>query len=273
MKYLVFTMFVLLSAFPELIFAQIKQNRTPNFSIFQPHVGLSFRKKPTKEQKKLLEPKAEDLMRYAQFLAQPKTGMFRLLPDLGCEENSLVLKADEACLNAIPNSSLYSFREEEYASPILADIRLKNGFFVSDGVLSQGILTNLGDVALEKLSLGSEGLDFLRSYQPQELSREAHRQHLQMVSGVRTGKYEYRKIHSAIENSTYALRVIAYKGSIYRSFRGYRYDLLGGDKRIDLTIAFRVIRKESDNSLTLLWKELERRESPKLKYIRKNQSK
>lgn len=273
MKYLVFTIFVSLMTFPESVCAQLQQRRTPNFSSGSLRGVFPIRKKPTKEQKKLLQPKAEDLTKYAQLLAQPKTGMFRLLPDLDCEENSLVLKADEICLNAIPNSSVYSFREEEYASPVVADIRLKNGFLVSDGVLSQGILTNLGDVALDKVSLGSEGLDFLRNYQPQEFSKEAHRQHLQMVGGIQAGKYEYRKIHSAVENSTYALRVIAYRGNLFRSFRGFRYDLLGGDKRIDLTVAFRIIRKEADNSLTLVWKELERRESPKLKYIKKNQAK
>jgi hypothetical protein len=70
-----------------------------------------------------------------------------------------------------------------------------------------------------------------------------------MMRGVRVGDYEYKKALPIIENATYALRVVAYKGSIFRSFRGYRFDVLFGDKRIDLTIAFRIIRKPTAASL------------------------
>ena len=269
MKYAVLTFFVLLTALPELVCAQVQQRRTPNFSTDNSRSYFPFRKKPSKEQRKQLQPKAEDLTKYSQVLAQPKTGKFRLLPDAGCEENPLIVKADEDCLKAIPESSFYSFREDKHTHDVVADIRLKNGFLVSDGVLAQGILVNLGDVALDKVSLASEGLFYLRNYQPLELSQEAHQQHFQMVRGVKSGKYEYRKIQSAVENSTYAMRVIAYKGSIYRSYRGFRYDLLDGDKRIDLTLTFRVIRKEADGGVTLLWKELERKESPKIKYLKR----
>lgn len=272
MKSSVFIFLILLLAFPNLICAQYRQQNS-RLSGNRTYGSFPFRKKPTKEQKKQLQANAEDQSKYAQLLTQQNTGIFKLLPDAGCEENPLVIKADENCLNIIPGSSFYSFREDEHTTETLADIRLKNGFLVSDGILSQGILVNLGDVAIERVSLNSEGLHYLRNYQPQELSKEANKQHLQMMRGVKSGKYEYRKIQSAVENSTYALRVIAYRGNIIRSFRGYHYDLLGGDKRIDLTIAFRVVRKEDDGSLTLVWKQLERRESPKLKYQRKKQVK
>ena len=68
---------------------------------------------------------------------------------------------------------------------------------------------------------------------------------------------------------TYALRVIAYRGNLYKVFNRFRYDVLRGDNRIDLTLAFRVLRKEKDGSLLILWKELKRGESPKLKRSKK----
>src|SRR5687767_12255141 len=86
--------------------------------------GFPIRKKPTKEQKKQLSPSYEDLTRYARFLEQPDAGIFRLLPDLKCDENPLVVKADEECLRAIPESSFYSFREREHTPKFLSDIRL-----------------------------------------------------------------------------------------------------------------------------------------------------
>ena len=266
MKSLVCTILVLLIAAPNLICAQ---NRMPRFSAPGNRGVLPFRKKPNKEQKKQLQPKDEDLLKYSQFLAQPKTGIFRLLPDKGCEDNALVLKADEDCLKAIPDSSFYSFRETEHTHEAVADIRLKDGFLITNGVLAHGIMVNLGEVSLEIISISDANLIYLRNYQPKELSRDALKQHKELLSGTKLGKYEYRSIHPAQENSTYVLRVIAYKGSIFRAFRGFTYDLLEGDKRIDLTVAFRIIRKESDGSVTLLWKELERRKSPKLKFIKK----
>jgi hypothetical protein len=252
-------------------FAQVSPSARPR-SERQPFMKRSyfpFRKKPTKEQKKQLLPREEDFMRYAQLLAQPNTGIFRLLPDVGCEANSLIVRADEACLNAIPESSFYSFREEEHSQEILADIRLKNGYLVSDGVLSQGILVSLGDVPLETVNLTSEGIDFLTDYAPHVSYKEMQKQFVQVMQGVQSGNFLYRKIHPAIENTTYALRVVAYKGNMIRSYRGFRYDVLQGDKRIDLTLAFRVIRKEPDGAVTLVWKELERRESPRIKFTKK----
>lgn len=225
-----------------------------------------IRKKPTREQKKQLQPKTEDLIKYARFLEQPKTGIFRLLPDLNCDENPLVIRADAKCLRAIPESSFYSFREKEHTPELLADIRLENNHLISDGVLAQGILVALGDVALEKVSLKSDGLDFLIKYSPHSSVAEAQKQFLEMVRGVKAGKYTYRKAFPAKENTTFALRIIAYRGNVFQTFRGYRYNLLEGDKRIDLTLAFRVIRKGTDGGVTLLWKELERKESPRITF-------
>lgn len=231
--------------------------------------GVPVRKKPTREQKQQLSPNPGDLIKYAEFLEQPNTGIFRILPDLNCEDNPLVLKADEKCLKAIPQSSFYSFREKEYAAKILSDIRLENNHLISSGVLAQGILVELGDVPLENVSLNSEGLDFLNRYVPNSSATEAQKQFLEIAKGISVGKYTYRKAFPVKENTTFALRVIAYRGNIFRTFRGYRYDLLEGDKRIDLTLAFRVIRKSTDGGVTLLWKELERKKSPRIDFLKK----
>jgi len=273
MRHLKFTIFALILALPALDYAQIRRNRRPDLSTNQTRTFFPFRKKLTKEQKKQLEPKAEDSAKYAQFLAQPNTGIFRLLPDNDCEENAFVIKADASCLKSIPEGSFYSFREKEHTSETVADIRLKNGFLISDGILAQGILVKLEDSALERISLKSEGLNYLRDYQPPESSEKAHEQHIKLLRGIKVDKYEYRKAFSAVENTTYAMRVIAYRGKIIRSLNGYNYNILDGDKRMDLTLAFRVIRKEPDGSVTLLWKELEQRDSPKLKFTKNNKSK
>lgn len=223
-----------------------------------------LRTSPTKEQKKKLVPNSQDLRKYEQFLQQPRTGIFRLMPDIGCTENINIIRADAVCLSFIPESSYYSFREKEHTIELLSDIRLRNGFLITDGILAQGILVHLGEVALEEIAPASEGLEFLTGYAPSAQGPEAQDQYVQMVRGVKVGKYEYKKAVPIIENATYALRVVAYRGNVFRTFRGYWFDLLEGDKRIDLLIAFRVIRKEADGAVTLLWKEIARKDAPRL---------
>ncbi len=262
------SLFVLL--IPGYIFAQLQR---PSLTGMPRGGSFLLRTKPTKEQKKRLQPDAQDLAKYAPFLEQPRTGIFRLMPDIGCTENINVIRADAVCLNFIPESSYYSFREKEHTIEMLADIRLRNGFLISDGIMSQGILVRLGETALEKIAPASAGLEYLSNYAPHTQSSDAQKQYIEMMRGVRVGSHEYKKALPMIENATYALRVVAYKGSVYRSFRGYRFDVLFGDKRIDMTIAFRVIRKETDGTATLLWKEIERREAPRLIFPKRSKIK
>ncbi len=251
-----------------LIFAgqSIAQSQLPSLTAIRRTGSFILRTKRTKEQKKRLLPNAQDLRKYEQFLQQPKTGIFRLMSDIGCTENVNIIKADEICLNFIPESSYYSFREKEYTIEMLADLRLKNGYLISDGILSQGILVNLGELDLEKVFGENDGLKFLSSFSPDPQSTAAQKQYIQLIQGVKVGNYEYKKVLPIIENATYALRVIAYRGNVFRIFRGFRFDLLDGDKRIDLTLAFRVIRKEKDGSVTLLWKEIERKDAPRIRF-------
>ncbi len=244
------------------IFAQPPRQSSRNLTALKRELS-PVRKKPDKEQKKILQPSQADLNKYAQFLNQPKTGIFRLFPDPGCEDNPNIVRADKKCLDAIPESSFYSFRENEHTAQYLSDLRLKNDYLISDGILAQGFLVKLGDTALESVSLSAEGLDFMSGFTVQTNADEAQAQYYQMARGVKSGNFFYGKAIPVVENATYALRVIAYRGSIYQRIGGYRYDMLDGDKRIDMTVAFRVIGKNADGIITILWKELDRQDAPK----------
>lgn len=229
-------------------------------------IPLLFGRRLSKEQKIRLAPAKSDSDRYANFLRQSKTGLIKLFPDLGCEENANVVRADETCLQWIPNSAFYSFREKEHTSDFLADLRLEKGVLVSDGFLSQSILVNLGAVDLETVTGSSGGMKFLNEFEPASESKIALEQVKQIIKGVKAENYIYKKSLPAVENATYALRVIAYRANLWRSYRGQLFNVLAGDKRIDQTIAFRVTGKNDDGSLTLLWKELSRKEAPKVSF-------
>lgn len=274
-KYMVVAMISCL--FTTLCFSQDlsgSANRTSNQNPYERETNrgtsqsrnfFPFKAKRTKDQEKRLKPDAEDVARFAGFLKQSKTGIFRLINDLGCESNVYVIRADENCRNSIPGGSFYSFREKEYTTIYLSDLRLKDGLLISDGILSQNILVRLGDVPLENLSIVSEGMRYLTEFVPEVTSSRATKQYIEIVKGVRADKYEYRKVIPAILDNTYAIRIIAYHGNVYRNFRGWFFDLISGDNRTDLIIGFRIIRKEHDGDITILWKELNRQKSPKLK--------
>ncbi len=234
-------------------------------AIFGARKALPFKQKLTGEQKKRLLPE-EDAAKYTSFLREPKTGLIKLFPDVGCEENANIIRADKECLNWIPNSAFYSFREREHTTEYLADIRLEKDFLISDGVLSQGILVALGSVPLDNVTLDSAGMNFLVNYQPEQKNKDAYRQTVQITRGIKADKFLYKNTLPAIADTTYALRVIAYRGRFLQTFRRFRFNVLDGDERTDLTLAFRVVRKSEDGSISLLWKELQRKDAPKLLY-------
>lgn len=245
---------------------QISGEKSPNRGRGGNLNFFPFKAKRTKDQDKKLRPNAEDLAKFADFLKQPRTGIFRLMNDVGCDSNVYVIRVDEGCKNSIPGGSFYSFREREYTTAYLADIRFRDGLLITDGLLSQNILVRLGNTPLENLSTESQGMKFLVDFVPETINTAATRQYIEIVKGVRADRYEYRKVLPASENMTYAMRIVAYRGSFYRSFRGWIFDLISGDDRFDLTLGFRIVRKAEDGSVTILWKELERKKSPKLKY-------
>lgn len=225
---------------------------------------LSFAKqKRNKEQQKQLLPETEDLSRFAALLQQPKTGIIRLMDDAGCEPSRYVIRADEECLKSIPGGSFYSFRERDYSSSALADIRLKDGLLITDGVFSQNMLVKLGDVPLENVSVNTEGMNFLTEFQPETNTRDASVQYVKLTRGIKVGKYEYIKVFPAMADTTYAMRLVAYRAKTARLYRGFIYDPLAGDERSDVVLAFRVIRKDN-GGITLVWKELERKKAPKI---------
>lgn len=233
--------------------------------------GNFFSIKPqfSKEQKKRLLPHAEDKQIYHAFLQQPDTGLIRLFLDRNCQTFFLI-SAEEHCLDYIPGSSFYSFREKEHTIENLADIRLKNGFLISDGTLSQGMLVKLGDREIHSVTVNDSGIKFLQDFKPEAYSRDALNQYLELVNGVKEGEFFYRKSLPASPNTTYAMRVVAYRGSYWRRYRGFVFNMLAGDDRKDLILVFRVLRRDYDGSISLLWKILERRKAPKVVFPKKN---
>lgn len=223
---------------------------------------------PTKEELETLSPNIEEVNKYADFLRQPNTGLIKLAADLGCAENTKIVVATADCLRyTMPGAGTsFSFRTKNYRLRRLADLTFTNDSFQATGILLHGIFVKIGDVPLEKVDLQTKGLSYLLNFQPETNYEKARVIDRQLSEGVFSDGFQYRRGFYAVENTTYVLRSIAYDGKYFRAVEGVAYNEFAFDKRRDVTVAFRIVRKDSDGSVTILWKEILRKNSPKIKY-------
>jgi len=187
------------------------------------------------------------------------------------------------------NGGNFSFRKGDYVTSAKSDITIGDKVVYSMGTLSQGIMVRIGDVPVDQLSLESDGVKFLTDYVPAQTASKADEQSHTFNKGLQNGKYLYARGFRVEENCTFALRVIAYRAKLSDEQKrlsvvslrnnpdpllnvsnvGFtdikvKTDPLFGDERKDIIVAFRIIKVEQDGSLTLIWKELQRTDSPKL---------
>ena len=223
---------------------------------------LMPQRKMTEEHKRLLFPSAEERNAFAAFLRQPHTGIVRLLPQSDCRFDPRVLYASGApsCVAAIPpvpgGGSFYSFRSGGHQWGPRADMWLRDGVFrVGFAGESLGFLTALGDVPLEAVTLNSAGVDYLNEFSPPTSIAEAQRQYELNKVGFRVRNHVYGAAMYVRPGMTYVLRSITYKADNEQSKKR---------KPADVLVSFRVVNHAADGSVTLVWKELQRRKSPKL---------
>jgi hypothetical protein len=231
-------------------------------------------RKLTRDESKMLAPDDDDVKKFSEFLKQSNTGITKLAPDFDCADATDVIVASPYCMKyTMPGAGTsFSFRVNNYRIRRLADLTFTENSFQSTGVLIHGILVNIGDIPLEQVSAETKGVKFLGGFAAATDYEEAIQIERQITQGIVKEGLIYRRALTAEENATYILRSIAYRGTFYRTIKNLTYNELDFDKREDILIAFRVIRKDNDGSLTILWKELESKKSPKLKKASQNKS-
>jgi hypothetical protein len=247
------------------------RNRTAGDGIMPDDGERDLSDSEQKRIKTMLAPDEQDLRKYKDFLKRSNTGLFRLFPNTNCESKSL-LRVDGECENFVPCGSTYSFRTEKHGYEDWFDIRFDGANFVADAFLSQGIIVPLGDVPLEEVTLETAGMKFLTDFVPEVQNRGIRRQFAEIAGVVRAGDFYYSKKIKAVENTTYAVRIIAYsrQNRIYfrpRSSRPpdfLRFLRVNRDKRIDVIVAFRIVGKSENSSVSILWKELRQKNAPEI---------
>ena len=224
-------------------------------------------RKPTSKELKAVEPSRELFVKYAPFLRQPDTGLTKLIDDKGCAENTKVVVASEDCLKyTMPGAgSSFSFRTQTYRIPRLADITFTSKSFQAAGVILHGIFVNIGDVPLEEVGLQTRGLKYLVDFQPEPDYEKGKALDSELMKGVGHDGFLYRRGLFIAENTTFALRSVAYGGKYFRAVKNLTYNEFDYDKRRDVIVVFRIVEKDDAGNVTILWKVLREKDSPEVK--------
>lgn len=213
---------------------------------------------------------ASDLKQYGEFLRAENTGIFKLFPNYDCQTEN-VIRVDGECETFVPMSSNFSFRQKSYIDFDYSDLQFYKGELNSSGFFTQGIFLSLGELPIETVSL--ESIRALTEVTTASNFNEARVKSVDFYNGVAAnGSTLISRVKPQL-NNTYAIRIIAYK--VANSFPPVtgktptiqlKFMSLSYDKRSDEIIVFKIVRKDEIGGLTLVWKQLSKRDAPKIKF-------
>jgi hypothetical protein len=275
MRAILYTLFLALIVLLPSADGLAQQGNIPNFGL--PSSGIDSPthrgSEPRVLKKGPLAPSDEDRTNYANLLAQHNTGLIRLLP----RQYNQSKNADRA-VKIRGGGAYYSFafltheygfgsdlelstamrymsrspRDDDSDSdpgPVttrdLARLPVWHSFSVGFAGADYGMMTTLGDVALEDIRLDDSRLSFVLAYRPPRAEPVARAEAMAFRKGVMVGWQLYQSSLPIQVNCTYLLRSISYD-------------------RSDVAVAFRVVRQETDDSVTIAWKLLKKFPTPPL---------
>ena len=220
----------------------------------------------------LRAPNPDDLAKYEDFLGRKGTGIFRLFPDFACESKSLV-RVDGDCANQVSGASSHSFRGRTTSH----DLRFQGGDLIAEGFFSLPMMVSLGNTDLQNVTLASDGVRFLTAYEPASMFEAVKEEYSLFRNGQKAGDFVYINRIKPVDDHTYAIRIIAYDigNTVGKRLRRDHltgknpqktrmFSMLRYDNRKDMIIAFRVIRRDDDGNISILWKELSKKSAPKI---------
>lgn len=203
------------------------------------------RKELSALEKLFLSPSEDDRALHADFLRQPETGLIRLLPRDVYE--SEVYKKNRRTIVITGGGAYYSFTGQTHEYSASTDIGLEQGQLQAGFAgANYGMLTSLGDVPLENVSLETTvAAQHLASHNPATEEPQARVEQRRTSGGATIEATTYKNRLPVSVNMTYLVRTVNYNAS-------------------DALVAFRVVRVDNDGSAIILWKLLKKYPIPQL---------
>lgn len=183
-----------------------------------------------------LQPDPTDFTTSAAFLAQPDTGLIRILPR----------EKFDGALSTRGGGAYYSFVRLVHEYGFGSDLSLEqSNFKVGFAGADFGFMVSLGSTDLNSVTLDHPGVKYLASFAAPLVEAEARQQYQRSGQGFTENGFFYKQSLPVTQNAAYALRSIGY-----------------GDS--DVLIAFRSVREDTDGSRILQWKLLRWFSTPQL---------
>lgn len=218
------------------------RGNTKPVSVFKSESKLNSR------ERMLLATYPEDQKKYIEFLRQPGTGLFRLLPYAsGSVVTVETLKTTDVILPIKGRGAYYSYSKLRHELDDWSEIGLQNGIFqVGFASRSLAFMGLLGDIPLEGLTLNTKEVVPLHQLDPATIYPDMMKQGDNDLRRLNAGGFIYGSKVAALANNTYVLRSTT-------------------SDKADILVAFRVIRQDDDGSLHILWQKLASYAAPTLK--------
>ncbi|MEZ5429229.1 MAG: hypothetical protein R2747_23480 [Pyrinomonadaceae bacterium] len=222
--------------------------------------------KLSQRDRELIAMDAADKAEINSFLKLPETGFVRLHNSAECPEQSDLIDASAPCPWNVPGKAgFYSFRTQDYSIRFFSDLQFEGDDLKIAGLYLLGFLTEMEDgTDIRDLGLASPGIREMAAFEPSVNAEEVQKQFAIAKNGFRVEDHIYKTALAPAVGKTYALRAIAYRGNAYWKVGEKKFNPLEKDKRRDVIVVFRVIRKHEDGSISLLWKKLQEKEAPRL---------
>ena len=193
-------------------------------------------------EQKVLAVSDADREEFAAFLTQPQTGVIRLMP-------REIYEFGKRRLAVRGGGAYYSFvlKTHEYGRG--SDIALEQEYLsVGFAGADYGLLLNLGDVSLDQVAGDHVATRALLDYTPPIKEADIRAENRKLWQGIELSGYTFKGRVPAKVANTYLLRSISIDDS-------------------DIVAVFRVVRKDTDGSLILVYKVLKSFPKPKMERI------
>ena len=186
-------------------------------------------------EKQFLQPTEKDRGEFAGLLSQPNTGLIRLLPRERYDDHVVKNKQTIAMRGG---GAYYSFKRLTHEYGFGSDIELSSGeLSVGFAGADYGMMLKLGDIAIEDITADLPAARTLLEYTPAKTEADARVEYRKFQTGGEVQGFIFKSRLPVEINMTYLLRSIDYHDS-------------------DIVVGFRVVRKDTDDSVIIAYKVL-----------------
>jgi len=185
-----------------------------------------------------------DRAAYANLLAEPDTGMFRLLPRE--KFDSETYKKNEKTITMKGGGAYYSFSTKAHDYNSNPDISLDHDQLSAGFAgLDYGMLAKIDGISLRELSAEHPYVTSIIKYEPPSNEPAIRNEQRRFAMGTVIDDVSLKHSVPAEPNTTYLLRSISYS-------------------RSDILVGLRVVRRDTDGSLIIAWKLLKNFTTPQV---------